>query len=289
MVNKIFQNCKKISGWIKKNHLQYLMNPHLTGYSNIRFYSIIDMFDSFYQNFGKIKTILIEKKKSCIIFNKADLYTLIELLKPFKLAIVKLEAEKTPTIQLVIPVAYMLLNHCETAKIKNNKLKLKIKKLIREKFVIDLITDIHWAAIIITPVSRDLKYTSINKNWDLGLSFLKHFIYLCKQEDLKNPKLKKARLSIIVDNKNMDIYGYPNNHSVHKQQNQNPENIEINRYFKMVIKDNVEYRINPLMFWKENKQKFKYLSKIAKSIFVCKLVRVLRREYLVPDAYYKPH
>jgi hypothetical protein len=35
----------------------------------------------------------------------------------------------------------------------------------------------------------------------------------------------------------------------------------------MHINDSVDYRKNSLMFWKENKNNFKYLSIIAKSIF----------------------
>jgi len=156
-VTTLINTCKELVTLSKRSCVNRHLETTLKQCVCTRWNSVLTMLQSVNDNKAKLRTVASDAKSNRNLFRLLSdldddlLQTVIAVLVPFESATKVLSADKTPTLHLVLPTRYKLLQHltkssADTAVIAD--LKQRLSQLVHKHFVVG---EVHAAAALLDP------------------------------------------------------------------------------------------------------------------------------------------
>lgn len=263
MVNAITSIVK----YFKSSGLNVLFKPALKSNVSTRWNSVFMMLDSVIIHWNKITDILCRSRKHLADLQLVTLDELILLrnfLEPFKKATDELEASKRPTLFLVYPNYFNILEHLKPS--ASDPHCIAECKTIAQKYwtenVHNFLTKYHGVALFLHPMMKALRMqtpTERNTIWSQTIQMMENFqpsVVTQMQYDKATKRKNNQKNSILLclDDSETDEEG------------QCPLNIEMDDYKSIRFRKMDTEEFDLLEWWHSNQTKFPRLYGVARFI-----------------------
>jgi zinc finger BED domain-containing protein 1 (E3 SUMO-protein ligase ZBED1) len=285
---KTIDNCRALVQHANQSDIQSKLDHTLKSENDTRWNSMFEMLNSILDAYDRLTVLLsLERKEDKITcINKVILKQLVSFLFEFKTATKRLEAVKSPTIQLVILTYQTLLAHCEkhidTEFTEMKCLKKIVLTTMKKKFTID---KVHVAGAFLDPrqVSRMSKY-DINES--VYNEAIKWIACMCENHKLRDDALESKHVRNNSDEQCDSLFHSKNQHNKHfvpttslfsfglddkdsvLEDNKTQVDLEIEQYkstrlLRQQLKDD---SFDILKWWAKNEAAIPHLAKVARFV-----------------------
>jgi hypothetical protein len=270
-INLLTLEVKDVVTYLKQSGLVHHLKSTVHQQCESRWYSRIDMYESFYANYEDIENILIERREEDRMAHvqHETLQMLLSFLTPFKEASLQLEADTHATLPLVLPIRFNLLDHLNMLVSDTHELaelKKHARIIINEKFTTH---KLHRVAMFLWSNFRQLRMLSTEEQEETKGDVRNLIDEFKRDEELGSTAVISGNLceECVSDNyqhiskkpKILDFRVFEDAVEVSESQED-----EIEKYMHI---EAGHVKLNDLLDWWKNQEKeFKHLSRIARHV-----------------------
>ncbi|KAK3907808.1 Transposable element Hobo transposase [Frankliniella fusca] len=266
----IHSQCKALVTYVKSSSLNTQLKSTLKQEMEVRWNTSLTMFESIYKVYDEasIINLLIMYRQLCVALAARDesarlknvqkdtLKQFLDLLTPFKVESVKLQAEKTPTLQHVVLSRAALADHCQQPSQGQDQLITVLKERIHLQLERVYKCEMrHKMANFLWPSSRKLRMMTNEERSEVHTEIKKILVEMedHEAEAAAPPPPKRPRPA--------EVY------RKYLEDAEDSEEIvedEIDRYVREPIGDDSDI----LGWWKQKRERFPRLSRLAQQFLV---------------------